>query len=673
MPKNKTGKTPKKQNKQENPSLRDRLDHYQKGHDDMEMRKTRKSKGFDAIIDAYMSKLPGNWPYTSRVTDPRIRTTILEKTARLLNAKLQGRLVPREGTDVTKARINNAILEFQWDRANKGGSMIEKVAKADMVARLFGASFVLNYWDNDNDCNEMKVIDPRDIFLDPSADHIRNARWVQVREFTTIHELEARGYNVKHIKEKITEKYSATRDDLSQVKENRGLEERLGQDPANPVIELVTEWTAKEGNQPSMRYVFLPKYNEMLEEGENPYIHGLIPVSQLRYYPLLDDIYGESEVEPVISLQRAINAVLCGFIDTMNLAMRPPVKILTGETRQDTIEYGPGARWILNNINSGQEVNIGDSAIKAFNNTYPALVAAFNTAMGDQSLGTSNIGGGGFEKKTATEVASLERQQTTRDQYNQLYLAEFLKDMIMQWLSNNKQYLFDDPTKKFRVVKIVGKEAIQNLQQMGIHEMDLPQDAMNEIADAVMTNQVSQTQLDEIIEGVQVPRNPVIKNPTADSPDEYDIVRKLEVNDNGMEAELYLTPDDMEGVYDYVPDVKSMAAGAGLLMQQGRRQALEFAKDQQVQQNLASEGKRLKMSELLPNVLEDAGYRDADSLIESIEQGQAAVGGGQLPLGATQQPGLQAPPNIPLPDGGLGMAGPEEVQAAGVPELGVPV
>lgn len=169
--------------------------HYTTATQEMDTRRTRKN-GWNDTIDMYMGRFSATWPYDSQVHDPRIRTTILEKTARLLNSKLKGRLVPREGGDVKGARINNAILDFQWDQANEGGSMLEKVSTMDQHTRMFGASFGMVYWksvfekgESVFDGPELKVIDPRDIFVDPSSNHVRNANWVQVREWTTVDKL----------------------------------------------------------------------------------------------------------------------------------------------------------------------------------------------------------------------------------------------------------------------------------------------------------------------------------------------------------------------------------------------------------------------------------------------------------------------------------------------------
>ena len=114
--------------------------HYSLWKQDNDTRRTRKN-GWNDITDAYWGKLPSDWPYTSIVVDPRIRTSLIEKNARLLNSKLRGRLVPREGGDVLKARINNALLDFQWDSANDGGSMLGKWAAMDIDTRLYASKF----------------------------------------------------------------------------------------------------------------------------------------------------------------------------------------------------------------------------------------------------------------------------------------------------------------------------------------------------------------------------------------------------------------------------------------------------------------------------------------------------------------------------------------------------
>lgn len=640
--------------------------HYNHGRQDMDTRRTRKN-GWNDVINAYMGKLPANWPFLSVVTDPRIRTTILEKTSRLLNAKLQGRLVPRENGDTVKAKINNALLDFQWDFANEGGSMIEKIAFTDQICRIYGAAFVLIYWDVKKECNEIKLLDPRDLSFDGAATHIRNARWVQVREWTTWDKLEARGYNVSKLKRQaakgeVTSQLQSTSYE-SQVKANRGLQNRVGEidDTKNPIIEVVTEWT------PTTCTIFLPRYGEIVYDGPNPYKHGKIPIAMLRYYPLGDDIYGESEVEAVIPLQRAINAILCGFIDEMNFAMRPPLKIVSGQARIETIEYGPGAQWIVANPNAVTEAEIGGQVVANFNSVYPALVAAYNTAMGDSSLGVSNVRGQ-FSEKTATEVNQLSTQQNNRDQFNQLFLGEFLKDIMMMWLANNKQYLFDDPSKQYYVLKIIGKDNIKLFQQMKLDDTDIPEYAMQQIAQTVATNPgaVTDDMLQNIMSDVAVPKNPVVLNPGEANPSNYNIKKKLDVYENGEEADLYLTAEDFDGDFDYIPDVTSMAAGATKMLKDARANAIQTAILPPVTQGLAAQGFTINWKELITDAFEDGGVKDAEGLIIPLQQlnGNQNVGSGPGPI----PPGpINSPvPGVPsLPPG-------NPPQAPGVISQGIP-
>jgi hypothetical protein len=65
----------------------------------------------DTLFRNYINET--SWPYRSMVTDPRIFTMLTEKTSRILANKPEGRLIPRNGGDELKAKINNELLSFQ--------------------------------------------------------------------------------------------------------------------------------------------------------------------------------------------------------------------------------------------------------------------------------------------------------------------------------------------------------------------------------------------------------------------------------------------------------------------------------------------------------------------------------------------------------------------------------
>jgi hypothetical protein len=661
--------------------------HYMRGRQDMDTRRTRKN-GWNEIITAYMGKLPANWPFLSTVVDPRLRTSIVEKGGRIINSKLRGRLVPRNDGNMLKAKINNAILDFQWDYANEGGSMLSKVQLADQYTRLFGASFALTYWSNTKNTNDIKIIDPRDISFDGAATHIKNARWVQVREFTTWEKLSERGYNISKLKRSIdkgevSDQWKSTSYE-SIVKGNRGLTDRTGEpdDPKSPIVEIVTEWT--NDGKCSM---FLPRFSEVLEITDNPYKHGQIPVAMLRYHPLIDDIYGETDAEYVLPLQRAINAELCGFIDEMTIAMRPPLKIASDGVRTETIEYGPGAQWIMDNPSLVQEMQFSSHTIANFNTTYPALVQAFNNAMGDTSLGIPNKPGTGFGSKTATEVQQVTMQQNNRDQNNQLFLGEFLKDIMMMWLSNNRQYILDDPTKSHYLLKIVGKDKIAEFVSMGLADTEMPQVALDALQQTIETagNGVTDSHLQQAMQDMSIPKHPVILNPNEKNPENYDVKPKLEMDAGSEEANLYIVDDDFVGEYDYIPDVQSMGIGALTQQKQAMDQFLNTLKDPGIQAMMQAQGVTPDIKGILIDIGSNAGMTDAENKFKTTPnaimgngnnpngQGapQSGQGAGQLPT----NPGMAVPQGLPGDIGSQGLPGPQglpgQAPTAGGPPIGL--
>jgi hypothetical protein len=645
--------------------------HYTFSQDDMEKRKLRKN-GWDDIIKAYFGYLPANWAYLSKVTDPVIRTTILEKTSRMFAGKLRGQVSPREGNDAIKAKIMNALLDFQWDNAKVSGTMLEKVILSDIQTRIFGASFVLNYWnvqERDGKIYEgpdIKVLDNRDVFVDFQANHIKNANWVQIREWITYQDLENKKNpdgtpfykNLDVLNERMrsddTLPKPERRDNryTSITKQIRSLEDRVGQDLYFPIQEIVTEF------RKDRKIIFSPRHAVILFDGPNPLDSQEIPVSMLRYYPIGDDVYGESEVESVLPLYRAINATLCAFLDQMNLAMRPPIKVANNAAgvRLDTLIYGPNAVWLTgDNPNNVQEHQSGTAAITGFNTSYTALKSAFQVAMGDNSMGISSMNPLGKGDKTATEIRATTRQQLARDNYNQLYLEEFLKDIMEFWIKMNQQFLFTDPTKEQYIIRVVGKEILNELKNMELAQSEIPDEVITQTADLIdqTPGGLAPEEIEVISDVSKVPLNPV-------TDEQGNVVPKLDMSEDGSLARLFIEKEDLHGSFDYVPDVKSMAIGVSEEAINGRNQALYILLSPGVQQQLMNEGATINVKDLLISVLEDNGVKNASKLFQSGQVNGQGLNG--LPGITPEQAGQGVPSGLANARGGQMPSGPSGVQ-----------
>jgi hypothetical protein len=536
------------------------------------------------------------WPYKSRVFDPRVYTVITNKTSRLFSQPPRGTVHPREGADVASADVVNALLNFQWDVANHfNGTMLEKCMLMDQYARLYGAAFARVTWLHSGkfDGPEMEVLRNVDCLPDPRATSIEDANWFQVVEYTTLNDLEetsdVKGKRVyknldiirRGLKDGVDHDRGA--EFRSRNLELWGIDDTSTHDSVFNRIRIVTEYRKDKW------ITFSPDFHVVIREIDNPYSHGELPIVMLRYYPLGDSLYGLSEVEPIEGDQKAINALINQYFDQANMNLYPPIHVNPDEVRMHTLEWGPGKMWLMQRPNeSVQKMQLAETGIATFQTTYSMLVASLNNAVGEQSVGISNLGV--FNKeKTATEIADVASIRNSRDVNNALFLAEFLKRLMMMWISMDKSFV-DFPM----IVRVVGKQEIERLREskfsdFGVGEMGttLPESRFNEI----------------------IP---------------------------GEVGEVRLFEDDFSGEFDYIPDVESMKLPNREQITELRRSALEFMLNPMIQQNMMVQGIQPDIVELISDLLEDAGLKDARKYFEKApaplapESGELATESGAV-------------------------------------------
>lgn len=685
--------------------------HHQIGFQETERRSTGVNKigtiSFNEADELFRSWIDENkWPYDALLFDPRIFTFIFEKTARLISNKPQAHLVPREGADSLSARINNELLSVQWDMATQGGTMLSKWSLMDINTRKYGASFALCKWryevDGDGKCvfdgPEMQVLNNRDVAHDLSATSIENCNWFQVRQYVTIQELQrvndqARSKPIYKNIDKL--KYAVQLDQEKQqggggdgrasnwISRNRaiaGLEQDpVGQDREYPTIEVVTEYRRD-------RWItFAPKHGVILRDIPNPYKNYEIPIVMLRYYAIDDDLYGLSEIEPVKGIQKAINAILCQYVDEINQKLYSPIAIGPG-VRQHTLEWGKGARWIMNNpMTDFRLVESKSNAAQYFNNTYSVLVSSMMNALGESSLGVSNVQP--YQKdKTATEVKALQLQRNSRDNYNQIFLAEAIKRQMMLWYSMNQVLLFSDPMTSHFILRISGPDALRYFEQQGLGDVTID-DEQIQAEFGIQTEVPGQLGADVDLKKYEKPVHPV--NIGTEKNPKY--VKKFEMDETGNSGVLAVEPGDVKGLYDFSIDVQSMTASYDEERKQARQAAVSLlSTNPQVSQMLAMEGWKPKFKELLGTWLEDLGFSDSARFFEKVQQpsqagaapagndqmaemgkaaAQEAMGNGNqggVPGGANPNAGGETPSASPFAqqnNGGLGAVSPKALES----------
>lgn len=625
--------------KEEQQIFTDVYGHYDIAKQDLETR----IKDFDKKDILFRSHInESSWPYRSLVFDPRVFTTIYEKTARILANKPRGRMIPREGGDVLKAKICNEILSFQWDDNERIDNlpMLAKWALMDQNARKYGASFGLAKWAYNTQTVEKDVkgkkekkrkvvfdgpdfipLNNRDCLPNPSYSTIKN--WFQARTYPTLQELlnendAARSKpiykNLDILRQKMTEESKKGGDTRASNYTNKnlsikGLTDFLGQDEVYKTIEIITEYR-------NDRWItFAPKHGVVIRDIPNPYDHGQIPVVMLKYYPIDEDLYGLSEIEPVEKLQRAINALVCQYLDAINMSLYAPLKVkqIGGSVQMHTLEFAPGKKWLMNDPATdviAHDQNI--SGVQEFTSTYQFLVGAMQEALGETSAMASNLKPGTSDK-TATEVKDLAVSRSARDNFNQMFLGEALKKQMLFWHQMGQQFWFSNPAEKYKIIRISGKDALKYFQNAGLDGNEITQETQNMITSPDMEGVNFQ------VSDLETPMYPV------QTPD--GIKSKMSTDETGEGADLFVEPEDLSGVYDYIPDVGSMSSSSNQEETAAKLQAITLLSSPQAQQQLMQEGKRVKSSDLYIDYLEDIGFKNADQYFEAIPQQLGGMNG----------------------------------------------
>lgn len=661
--------------------------HHSIGFQETERRSTGKNKigtiSFNEADELFRSYIDeNNWPYDALLFDPRVFTFIFEKTSRLISNKPQGKVIPREGSNALAARIVNELLSNQWDRATQGGTMISKWSLMDINARKYGAGFGLTKWRYECasdgavlfDGPEMQVLNNRDIAHDLTATAIESCNWFQVRQYVTWQDLQnindaSRSKPIYKNLDKLKYAIQAKAEQQGGGGDNRsvnwqsrtraiaGLEQDpVGKDDTFKVIEIVTEYRKD-------RWItFAPKHGVILRDIDNPYKNNEIPILMLRYYQVDDDLYGLSEIEPIKGLQKALNALLCQYVDEINQKLYSPIAIGPG-VRQHTLEWGKGARWIMNNpLTDFRLVESKSNAAQFFNNTYSMLVAAMMNALGESSLGVSNVQP--YQKdKTATEVKALQLQRNARDNFNQIFLAEAIKRQMLLWYSMNRVLLFADPKSLHHLIEISGAEALKFFDEAGLGGDIFPDGGEEEIID--LHNELGDLDKPLDVNKYIEPKHPIYVKDKVQHKFEYDKKNKSAI--------LAIEPADITGQFDFIVDIQSMQVNADEEKKQARQAAVSLlATNPQVTDMLLKEGVKPKFKELFITWLEDLGFSDAERFFSQASKSDmmmaamggkggdigaalAAAGGGAptgIPGGSNPNAGGEAPSATPFAGGG---------------------
>ena len=127
---------------------------------------------------------------------------------------------------------------------------------------------------------------------------------------------------------------------------------------------------------------------------------------------------------------------------------------------------------------------------------------------------------------------------------------------------------------------------------------------------------------------------------------EANVVPKFSYEKLGQMGKLIVEPEDLEGNFDFIADVESMALNSGKDEQAGRDQAMKtILTSPNALQLLQQENVKPKFKQLLIAWLIDNGFKDAEQYFESADQGGGdSLSKEQEMIQKTSAPPPQKPP-----------------------------
>ena len=294
-------------------------------------------------------------------------------------------------------------------------------------------------------------ISPYDVFVDPEATGVEDARYV-------VHKVQ------KTLGEIMSSKFWNMTDEKNQLKADviNGGNKRW----KNCKVDLYLYYTPTEIMAVTTDYKFVVKKHT------TPYKHNRIPLFNLVKFPEQRSPYGISTVEAIADMVEYTNILVNSNADNIRIALN---KLFTLKSSSDidgeTLKVAPGRIFKIRQNDELKEMPITPVSPMVYREI-GQMEQFKNQAIGNMDMIDSS------QVKTAREAEIVASRASAKVKEFIVYnREEFLKPLIKTWIDLNQQYL----TKQDDIVKVLGKTTIKKLELEG-KEIDLNVDVMVQVS-----------------------------------------------------------------------------------------------------------------------------------------------------------------------------------------------
>jgi hypothetical protein len=444
--------------------------------------------GWDERESMLISKLAdSNSPnFKSRVTDSRMSTIIFDRAARVMAQLSTGSAHAMTVKDRGKSALMNLILtNYIQPNDNSQYQHLTKMRMWDMYSMVYGAMpLMYDYQISSNYIGPATWILPIRTWLpQPGKLSIDDSDYNFVETIVSVSQLEYYRDNAVGSWDKA---------ELAHVidKAREGGKSKTNQDTRKrSIVELSREWEVPGGKGSAAQVTLVTKYEAgedghwitfapdfddcILRDIENPHKNGRIPIILKHNFPLIDSIYGLSDMERGKTLQFAMDSLINLYMDGVKMSIFPPTIMNPKSIVASSIKYQPGAKWLEKTPNSIRPYESNPQGMTTFQSTYQFLVGSMQSQNGvtDTSLtvgGTNDPALG----KTPQAIQAQQQRESARDNWDRYMMEksiELLYERMINLVATQQEkpinlHIFDDDIK---ALKEAGLEDVMEVFESG--------------------------------------------------------------------------------------------------------------------------------------------------------------------------------------------------------------
>lgn len=436
---------------------------------------------WDNFYDLYRGVLDSTTKsiWQANIFVPYAFSTIETIVPRLVAGRPQIDVMPREEGDTDYARVQNYLVDYQWDQCDMD-KLLPDIVRQMLI---YGTSVVKVYWDKkvetveeeieiDPDFPELgsqkvevekttknqpvvEMVDLYDFFWDPKGFDIDSCGWVAHRTYRSydyLIKMQKQGLykNVNLLEKDKTRPFKGETDKITRTTALGTTDPQSvsGDSDKEANIELIEYW---EDN----RVVTIANRTVVIRDDKNPFAHGKKPFVRFVDQSVPKEFCGIGELEPIETLQKELNDMRNQRMDNASLILNRMWLVQNGaNVDEDELVSDVGGIIHTDKIEGVQALyppEIPNSSYRE--ETLIKADIQQTTGITDYTKGVASDA---LANETATGISMMQEAGNARIKLKMMNIEMGIREIGELFISLNKQFI-DEET----VIRILGEGSPQ--------------------------------------------------------------------------------------------------------------------------------------------------------------------------------------------------------------------